>query len=279
MIPANTIETIITGPITTVIVNGTETSGSVSGYNTHTTFDESATYTLSCAAGGTKCDTLTETIFYWPSETPIVISYSGTTSYLELTESISTIVEVPSFVTEIVTDGISTQVTLDAITTTLTTSGSTTVGLTVPAASTSIYSSTLVTVPESLRSADSEYSTTITISATTIYFNVAAATTDVSFEGVTTELTQIATFTLVIPESTSFFVSDGMVSSYVTTISGTESSESSSPEESTSDTNISSEGSTSIEECQKVKHCFTFIVYNGVHYHISSLLSSSKKEK
>ena len=31
--------------------------------------------------------------------------------------------------------------------------------------------------------------------------------------------------------------------------------------------------------CQKVKHCFTLIVYNDVHYHISSLLSSSKTER
>ena len=34
-----------------------------------------------------------------------------------------------------------------------------------------------------------------------------------------------------------------------------------------------------VEGCQKVKHCFTFIVYNDVHYHISSLLLSSKTEK
>ncbi len=32
-------------------------------------------------------------------------------------------------------------------------------------------------------------------------------------------------------------------------------------------------------KCQKVKHCFTFIVYNDAHYHISSLLLSSKTER
>ena len=31
--------------------------------------------------------------------------------------------------------------------------------------------------------------------------------------------------------------------------------------------------------CQKSKHCFTFIVYNDVQYHISSLLLSSQMGK
>ena len=42
---------------------------------------------------------------------------------------------------------------------------------------------------------------------------------------------------------------------------------------------INSETVSYIQKCQKVKHCFIFIVYNDVHYNISSLLLSSKTEK
>ena len=242
VIPATSIETVITGETTGVTVTGIETTASVDGYNTHTSIGESA-YTLSCTSGGdssTQCDSLTETTFFWPSNEPVVISYAGTTQYFELSEATTAVLEVPDITTDISTDGISTRVTIGGITTSITVSTSSLFALTVPAATTSIHSTIIVTVPEESRVSDSSYTTSFTISPTNIYFNVATVSTVVSLEGVTTDYTQITTLTLEIPATTDFFVSSGMVSSYVTTISGTESSESSSSEEPTSDTNVSS---------------------------------------
>ena len=239
----------ITGETTGITITGTETTASVDGYNTHTSFGESA-YTLSCTSGGdssSQCDSLTETTFYWPSDSPIVISYAGTTQYFELSGATTAVLEVSDITTDISTDGISTQVTIGGITTSITVSTASLFALTVPAATTSIQSTIVVTVPEESRVAESSYTTSFTISATNIYFNVAAVSTIVSLEGVTTDYTQITTLTLDIPESTSFFVSEGMVSSYVTTIPGTESSESSSSEESTSDTTVPSSEERSTE--------------------------------
>ena len=241
VIPSTTIETTITGTVTTVSVSGTEASGSVGSYATHTSFNQ-AEFSIKCTnEDSSKCDSLTEATTNFPVTEVTYLDYSGTTSYLELTESISTILEVAAFETEIITDGITTRVTLDGITTTIIVSTASTVGLTVSATTVTIAPTEYtLTVPESLRSSDSEYSETTTLSSTIIYLNAPGATTSISLEGVTTELTQITTLTLTIPESTSFFVSAGMVSSYVTTISGAESSESSSSEESISDTNVSS---------------------------------------
>ena len=240
VIPATSIETVVTGETTGITITGTDTTASVDGYNTHTTVAESA-YTFSCTSeAGSSCNELTETTFYWPTDTPIVISYDGTTQYFELSEATTAVLEVPDITTDIGTDGISTQVTIGGITTSITVSSATTFALTVSAATTSIHSTIIVTVPDDQRVDSSSYTTSFTISSTNIYFNVAAASTTVSLDGVTTDYTQITTLTLEIPESTSFFVSAGMETSYVTTISGTESSESSSSEESTSDTNVSS---------------------------------------
>ena len=35
---------------------------------------------------------------------------------------------------------------------------------------------------------------------------------------------------------------------------------------------INSETVSYIQKCQKMKHCFTFIFYNDVHYHIPSVV-------
>ena len=247
--PATSIETVITGETTGITIAGTETTASVNGYNTHTTVAESA-YTFSCTSdAGSSCNELTETTFYWPTDTPIVISYAGTTQYFELSEATTAVLEVSDITTDISTEGISTQVTIEGITTSITVSSATTFALTVSATTTSIHSTIVVTVPDDQRVSDSSYTTSFTISPTTIYFNVAAVSTTVSLEGVTTDYTQITTLTLDIPESTSFFVSEGMVSSYVTTIPDSESSESSSSEESTSDTTVSSSEECKCEEC------------------------------
>ena len=239
----------ITGETTGITITGTETTASVSGYNTHTTFEQSS-YTFSCTGeAGSSCNELTETTFYWPTDTPIVISYAGTTEYFELSEATTAVLEVSDIITDITTDGISTQVTIEGITTSITVSSATTFALTVSAATTSIHSTIVVTVPDDQRVSDSSYTTSFTISPTTIYFNVAAVSTTVSLEGVTTAYTQITTLNLEIPATSSFFVSSGMVSSYVTTIPDTESSENSSSEESTSDTTVSSSEECKCEEC------------------------------
>ena len=94
VIPSTTIETVITGETTGITITGTETTASVTGYNNHTTFDESA-YTFSCSSTeGSSCDALTMTTFYWPTDTPIVISYDGTTEYFELNQAATAILEV-----------------------------------------------------------------------------------------------------------------------------------------------------------------------------------------
>ena len=224
-------------------MSGTETIASLPAYNTHTSIGESQ-YTLSCTSGGnssSQCDTLTETTFNWPSDDPFSMSYTGTSSYVDLEESISSILEVAALETEIVVDSITTRVTLDGLTTTIVVSTNTIVRLDMPATTITVEPTAYtLTVPEESRGSDSSYSETTTISATEIYLNVAGVSTTISLEGISTEFTQITTLTLEIPESTSFFVSAGMVSSYVTTISDTGSSENSSSEESTSDTNVSS---------------------------------------
>ena len=248
MIPATTIETVIIGTITTISATGTDITASLSAYNTHSSIAETE-YTLSCsseAGSSTKqCDSLTETIVNWPSDEAEYMSYTGSTTYVDLAESISTVVDIPPFVTEVVTDGVSTSVTIEGLTTTIIVSTNSIVRLELSATTLTIGPTPYtLTVPEDQRSSDSAYSTTLTVFSTEIYFNVPGTTTTLSLEGVTTEFTQITTLILEIPESTSFFVSAGMVSSYVTTISDTGSSESSSEssnsEESTCDTTIPS---------------------------------------
>ena len=186
-IPATTIETVVTGETTDITITGAEASASVSGYNTHTTFEDSS-YTFSCtSAAGSSCNELTETTFYWPSESPIVISYTGTTQYFELSEATTAVLEVSDIITDISTDGISTQVTIGGFTTSITVSTSSLFAVSVPAIITFVHSTIIVTVPVDSRVSDSSYSTTLTIPSTTIYFNVATVSTVVSLEGVTTD--------------------------------------------------------------------------------------------
>ena len=110
VLPPTTFETNITGETTGITITGTETHVSVPGYNTHTTIAESK-YTFSCSsAEGSSCNVLTETTFYWPSESPIVISYTGTTQYFELSEATTAVLEVPDIITDISMDDIFTHV-------------------------------------------------------------------------------------------------------------------------------------------------------------------------
>ena len=84
----------VTGETTGITIAGTETTASVSGYNTHTSIGESS-YTFSCSsAEGSSCNELTETTFYWPSDEPIVISYDGTTEYFELSQATTAVLKV-----------------------------------------------------------------------------------------------------------------------------------------------------------------------------------------
>ena len=271
VIPATTIQTVITGTITTISATGTDITASLSAYNTHSNIAQSE-YTLSCtseADSSTKqCDSLTETIVNWPSDEATYMSYTGSTTYVDLSESISTVVDIPPFVTEVVTDGVSTSVTIEGLTTTIIVSTNSIVRLELAATTLTIDPTPYtLTVPEDSRGSDSSYSTTLTVSSTDIYFNVPGTTTTLSLEGVTTEFTQITTLILEIPESTSFFVSAGMVSSYVTTISDTGSSESSSSEESTSDTNVPS----SEESMLLILSLFSLSYFRDIERNLSTM--------
>ena len=235
-IPAITTETVITGTITTISATGTDVTASLAAYNTHSSIGQSE-YTLSCSSQADsstlQCDSLTETIINWPSDDAAYMSYAGSATYADRTESISTIVEIPSFVTEIVTDGVTTSVTIDGLTTAIVVSTSSIVRLELSATTLTIGPTPYtLAVPEESRGSESSYSTTLTVLSTDIYLNAPGTIRTLSLEGVTTEFTQITTIILEIPESTSFFVGADMVSSYVKTISDTGRSENSNPEES-----------------------------------------------
>ena len=185
-------------------------------YTTSTSF-ESAEFTIECSSGGessNQCDSLTEAITSFPVSEATSLTYDGTSTSLELTEILSTVVQIEQTVTEIVTDGISTKVTLEGIKTTFTTTISTSVNLIASASTITIEPTAYtLTVPVDSRGADSSYSTTMTLSSTVITLSVASVSTSISIEKVTTELTQVTTLTLTIPESTSSFTSSGIVSS------------------------------------------------------------------
>ena len=251
VIPSTVIEATITRTLATVTGTGTDTTGSIDSYTTTTSFG-SVDFSLSCSSDGqssNQCDSLTEATTNFPVEETSYLTYDGTSTSLELTEILSTEVQVAALETEITVSGITTQVTLDSLTTAVTTTISTSVELAIAATTVTIEPTAYtLTVPVDSRSSDSSYSTTSTLESTVITLSVESVSTSISLEKVTTELTQITTLKITIPESTSSFTSSDIVSSYVTTISGTESEESSSSEES-SDTNVSStEESSTTEE-------------------------------
>ena len=122
VVPATSIETTITRTLATITATGTDTSGSIDSYTTSNTFD-SAEFSLSCTSGGeasSQCDTLAETTTSFPVTEITSLTYEGTTSTLELTESISTEVQVSALETDITVNGFTTKVTLDDITTIIT---------------------------------------------------------------------------------------------------------------------------------------------------------------
>ena len=93
------------------------TSGAIDSY-TETTSFAAVEFSISCSTDGdpnSQCDSLTEVITSFPVTDTTYLSYTGSTSTLELTEILSTEVQVAELVTEIVTDGISTKVTLESI--------------------------------------------------------------------------------------------------------------------------------------------------------------------
>ena len=251
VIPGTTIEATITRTLATITGTGTETDGTLESYTASTSY-ESVEFSISCSSDGessNQCNSLTEATTSFPVDDTSYLSYTGTSTPLELTEVISTEVQIAESVTEITTDGITTQVTLEGITTTFTTTLSTSVDLVASASTVTIEPiAYTLTVPEESRSSDSAYSTTTTLSATEITLSVDSVSTSSSLESISTELTQITTLKITIPESTSSFTSSDIVSSYVTTIPGTETGESSSTEESTSDTNVSSSEESSTTE-------------------------------
>ena len=207
VIPAATIETVITRTLATITVTSTETAGAIESYSTTTSF-ASAEFSISCTNEvGSSCNELTETTTTFPVEEESYLSYEGSTSTLTLTETISTEVQVAESAIEIITDGITTQVTLDGITTTVITTISTSVDLVASASTITIEPTPYtLTVPTESRSADSAYSETTTLSATVFTLSVDSVTTKISLESTSVELTQITTVTLTIPESTSYFV-------------------------------------------------------------------------
>ena len=188
-------------------------------YTASTSFN-SVEFTIECSSGGessNQCDSLTEATTNFPVSEATSLTYDGTTSTLELTEIINTEVQVEPLETDITVDGISTKVTLEGITTAFTTTISTSAELAIAATTLTISPSEYtLTVPVDSRGADSAYSTTMTLSSTVITLSVASVSTSISIEKVTTGLTQITTLTLTIPESTSYFTSSGIVSSWVT---------------------------------------------------------------
>ena len=121
-IPATSIETTTTRTLATITATGTDTSGSIDIYTTSTTFD-SAEFSLSCASGddtSSQCNSLTEATTSFPATEVTYLSYEGSTSTLELTESISIEVQVAALETDIAVNGFTTKVTLDDITTIIT---------------------------------------------------------------------------------------------------------------------------------------------------------------
>ena len=216
VISSITIETTIICTLATIIGTGTETSGAIDSYTETTSFAE-VEFSISCSTDGdpnSQCDSLTEVITSFPVTDATYLSYTGSTSTLELTEILSTDVQVAELVTEIVTDDISTKVILEGITTTFTTTLTASAELVASASTITIEPTAYtLTVPVDSRVAESSYSTTTTLSSTVITLSVASVSTSISIEKVTTELTQITTITLTIPESTSSFTSSGIVSS------------------------------------------------------------------
>ena len=122
VVSAASIGTTITRALATITATGTDTSASIDSYSTTTSFD-SVVFSLSCSSGGeasSQCDTLTETTTSFPVTEITSLTYEGTTSTLELTESISTEVQVSALETDITINGFTTKVTLDDITTIIT---------------------------------------------------------------------------------------------------------------------------------------------------------------
>ena len=75
--------------IVTFSVSGTEIVGSISGYATHTSLN-STNIKIGCKnEDNSKYDSVTEVTTKFPVSGTAYLSYSGTTPYLEPTESIS----------------------------------------------------------------------------------------------------------------------------------------------------------------------------------------------
>ena len=104
---------------------------------------------------------------------------------MELTESISTEVQVAALETDITVNGISTKVTLEGVKTTFTTTISTAVELAIPATTVIIEPTPYtLTVPDDSRQSDSSYSTATTFSSTVITLSVELVSTHISLEGI-----------------------------------------------------------------------------------------------
>ena len=274
-VDGQTKETVVSGTPFVVELAAAVTTVEISPLNTHTavdgttvnfelsaqTYDDGGDKKFTATLAGTQAELTAPFTTTWDvSETTLELTFSARTSAFIFDGETTAVLEVPTEHTHVTVDGIETAVDLPGVTTTITATGSTNVIVVAPeTADTLVYEGVTVefSAITTTLSKDEQNSyfcegqpvangadnspcvvgTTSTIdhSGTALYLYEAGLTSVVSIDGITT---------IFIPEQIITFFKDGSTKTRYH----------------------------HPKYCQKVKHCFTFIVYNDVHHHIPSVV-------